>query len=494
MYDLANPAVEDLELAHFDGDFSMTIGGAAASAGEFLDVVNPATGEIIAKVPDCTAAQLDEAVAAARSAFPAWRATPLEERRAAVAKFAEVLAVHAQEFARLFTLEQGRPVAKAMEEIMGAAFWCKAVSDQEIPVIVNEDSPERRSETRHVPLGVVGGIVPWNFPMLLGVWKIAPALLTGNTIVIKPSPFTPLTMLKLAELMREHLPAGVFNVVTGGDRLGPWLTAHQGIDKISFTGSTATGRRVMESAASNLKRLTLELGGNDAAIVMPDVDVEQVAEKLFWAAFGNNGQICIATKRLYVHKDIYDAVAQALVDYAGKVKVGNGLEQGTDIGPVQNRVQFERVKDLIADARASGLKFLTGGDVPEESGGGYFLPVTIVDNPPEESRVVQEEAFGPVLPMLKFDDVDDVIARANASEYGLAGSVWSADLDKAVEIAGRLETGTVWINEAQYLMPWTPFGGHKQSGIGIENGQDGLLQYTNPQTISVRKDAHSAGA
>lgn len=477
-------------MASFDSDFTMTIDGKGVAAPGVIDVVNPATGAMIAQAPDCSAELLDLAVEAARRAFPGWRATPLKARRAAVAKFAEVLAAHAQEFARLFTLEQGRPVDKAAQEIMGAAFWCQTVSQQEIPVTVNEDNDERRSETRHVPIGVVGGIVPWNFPMLLGIWKIAPALLTGNTIVIKPSPFTPLTMLKLAELMREHLPAGVFNVVSGGDHLGPLLTAHPDIDKVSFTGSSATGRRVMESASASLKRLTLELGGNDAAIVMPDVDVEDVAEKLFWAAFGNSGQICIATKRMYVHKDIYDAVAQALVQYATKIKVGNGLEQGTDMGPIQNRVQFERVKDLISDAKSKGLNFLVGGEVPDSS--GYFVPVTIVDNPPEDSRVVQEEAFGPVLPLLKFDSVDDVVARANASEYGLAGSVWSADVDQAVDVAKRLETGTVWINETQYIMPWTPFGGHKQSGVGIENGVDGLLEYTNPQTISVRKIKASA--
>jgi len=478
-------------MVRFDGDFTMTIDGKAVTSPARIDVTNPSTETLVGQAPDCTEAQLDEAVAAARRAFPAWRATPIEQRRAAVAKFAEVLGAHAQQFARLFTLEQGRPVEKAAQEIMGAAFWCQTVSQQDIPVILNEDTPERRSETRHAPVGVVGGIVPWNFPVLLGVWKIAPALLTGNTVVIKPSPFTPLTMLKLAELMREHLPAGVFNVVSGGDQLGPWLTAHDGIDKVSFTGSTATGRRVMASAAANLKRITLELGGNDAAIVMPDVDAKDVAEKLFWAAFGNSGQICIATKRMYIHKDIYDAVASELVAYARKVKVGDGLEQGTDLGPIQNRIQFERVKDLIADARSTGLNFLLGGDVPE--GNGFFVPVSIIDNPPEDSRVVQEEAFGPVLPLLKFDDVDEVVARANASEYGLAGSIWSADVDAAAEIAARLETGTVWINETQYIMPWTPFGGHKQSGVGVENGSDGLLEYTNPQTISIAKPRAKAG-
>ncbi|MDG5498019.1 aldehyde dehydrogenase family protein [Niveispirillum sp. BGYR6] len=465
----------------------MTINGRAAETLATIDVINPATGDLVGCAPDCTIEQLDAAVAAARRAFPGWRATPIAERRAAVARVGEVLSTHADAFARLFTSEQGRPLAKVYEEILGAAFWCQTIANQDIPVEVNEDTPERRSETRYVPIGVVGGIVPWNFPILLGIWKIAPALLTGNTVVIKPSPFTPLCMLKLAELVRDHLPPGVFNVVSGGDALGPWMTAHPGIDKISFTGSTATGRRVMESAAANLKRLTLELGGNDAAIVLPDVDVATVAPQLFWSAFGNSGQICVATKRLYIHADIYDQMAAALVDCANSHKVGNGFDLEVALGPIQNRVQFNRVRDLIADARQSGLRFLTGGEVPD--GPGNFVPVTLVDNPPEDSRVVQEEAFGPVLPLLKFTDIDDVVARANASEYGLGGAVWSADEAKAAEIAARLDTGTVWINQPPYIMPWTPFGGHKQSGVGVENGLSGILEYTVPQTISIKRNA-----
>lgn len=484
-YARAKQSLEEREMTAFDRDFTMTIGGQPVPGGATIPVLNPATEETVAEAPDCSAAELDAAVAAARAAFPGWRATPIEQRRAAVAKIAEVISTNLDQFARLFTQEQGRPVGKATEELLGAAFWAASVAKQEIPVLVNEDTPDRRSETRRVPIGVVGGIVPWNFPMLLGVWKIAGALLSGNTLVIKPSPFTPLTMLKLGELMRPHLPAGVFNVVSGGDQLGPWMTAHPGIDKISFTGSTATGKRVMASAAANLKRVTLELGGNDAAIVLGDVDVAKVAEPLFWSAFGNNGQVCIATKRLYIHDSAYDALAAELTAIANRVKTGNGLEQGTDLGPVQNRAQYERVKALIADAQAEGLTFLAGGEVPE--GKGYFIPVTLVDNPPEDSRVVAEEAFGPVLPLIRFDDVEDVIARANNSDYGLAGSVWSADTDAALAIAERLDTGTVWINEAQHVTPWAPFGGHKQSGIGVENGTEGLLEYTNAQTISVRK-------
>jgi aldehyde dehydrogenase (NAD+) len=275
------------------------------------------------------------------------------------------------------------------------------------------------------------------------------------------------------------------NVVAGGDALGPWMTAHPDIDKISFTGSTQTGRRVMAGAAETLKRVTLELGGNDAAIVLPDVDVEKVAEQLFWAAFRNTGQICIATKRMYVHKDVYEPLKKALVDYAATVKMGDGAEQGVQLGPIQNKPQYQRVLDLIQDARDNGYQFLTGGE--PSAAPGYFLPITIIDNPPESSRIVQEEQFGPVLPLLRVDSIDEAIERANASEYGLGGSVWSADPDKALAVGARLQTGTVWINESQYLTPLASFAGHKQSGVGVENGLEGLLEYTNTQTIVVRR-------
>jgi aldehyde dehydrogenase (NAD+) len=258
------------------------------------------------------------------------------------------------------------------------------------------------------------------------------------------------------------------------------MTEHPDIDKISFTGSTATGRRVMASAAANLKRLTLELGGNDAAIVLDDVDVDGIAKPLFWAAFANNGQVCVAAKRIYVDDRVYDRVAAALAGIAREVRVGDG-SQGAQLGPVQNRAQFERVKALIAGTRAAGYSFLTGGEVADEP--GFFVPVTIVDNPPEGAAVVQEEAFGPVVPLIRFHDVDDAIARANASEYGLAGSVWSSDPDRAAAGAARLETGTVWINSAQNLTPYAAFAGRKQSGVGVENGIDGILEFTTPQTI-----------
>lgn len=467
------------------GEFAMTIGGQAVTGASQLDVVNPATEQVIARIPDCSRSQLDAAVAAARAAFPAWRATAPADRRAMLVKIGGVMKANAEELARLFTLEQGRPLDKARQEVLGAAYWCGAVARQELPVTVHEDGPARRVETRHVPLGVVGAIVPWNFPVMLAIWKLAPALLAGNCVVLKPSPFTPLTMLRLGELLRADMPPGVFNVVCGGDDLGPWMTGHEGIDKISFTGSTATGKRVMAGAAANLKRVTLELGGNDAAIVMPDVDVEKVAAPLFWSAFSNSGQLCIATKRLFIHDAIYDRLSAALADFARTLKVGDGMQPGTELGPLQNRRQFDRVRSMIDEARATGLRFLTGGEVPK--GTGYFIPVTLVDNPPDDSAVVAEEAFGPLLPLLRFHDVDEVVTRANASIYGLAGSVWTGDLAMGAAIAARLETGTVWVNEAHYLSPLVPFGGHKQSGIGIENGVDGLLEFTNAQTISIRK-------
>ncbi|WP_226015819.1 aldehyde dehydrogenase family protein [Novosphingobium sp. FKTRR1] len=468
----------------FDGPYRMLIGGELVAGSATFDVLNPATEEVIAQAPDATPADLDAAVAAARDAFPGWAATPIADRKAKLVALANAVWGNADAFARLLTSEQGKPHSEATGEVMGAGYWLQANTTLDLPETVNEDSDDRISITRHVPLGVVGAIAPWNFPMILAMFKVAPALLAGNTMVLKPSPFTPLTTLRFAELAKDILPAGVLNVVTGGDALGPWMTAHPGFDKISFTGSTQTGRRVMASAAPTLKRVTLELGGNDPAIVLPDVNVEKIAEQLFWAAFTNNGQICIATKRMYIHKDIYEPLRDAIVAYARTVKVGDGAEQGTQIGPINNKPQYERVLGLIEDAREKGYKFLLGGekaDVP-----GYFVPITILDNPPEDSRIVQEEQFGPVLPLIKFDDLDDVITKANATDYGLGASIWSADEDRAYDLAQRIQSGTVWVNETQHLSPLAAFGGVKQSGVGVEGGLEGLLEYTNAQTL-VRK-------
>lgn len=474
----------------FDADFTMTIGGqAVVGAGDFA-VLNPANEQAIGRAPDCSREQLDQAVAAARRAFPAWAATPYAERQAAVNAIAGVLSANLDPLMRLLTSEQGKPHADAMGDVGGGAYWCQAAATLEIPEQVVEDTAERWGITRHVPIGVVGAIAPWNFPIVLACFKLAPALLAGNTVVLKPSPFTPLTTLKLGELLRGVLPDGVLNVISGGDELGPWMTSHPGIDKISFTGSSATGRKVMASASATLKRVTLELGGNDAAIVLPDVDPATIAEQLFWAAFRNTGQICIATKRMYVHKDVYEPIKAALVEYAKTVKIGDGAEQGTQLGPIQNRLQYQRVLSLIEDAKEKGYDFLVGGETSEAP--GYFIPITILDNPPEDSRIVREEQFGPVLPLLKYDDLEDVIARANDTEYGLGASVWSSDEAAAIAIGARLQAGTVWINETQHISPLGAFGGHKQSGLGAEGALEGLLEYTNPQTTYVRKAATAA--
>jgi acyl-CoA reductase-like NAD-dependent aldehyde dehydrogenase len=469
--------------------FVMTIDGRSVATSRTLEVRNPATGEVFAEAPAADETDLNSAVAAATAAFPAWRDTPIAERKAALVKAADIIASEADALATLFTREQGRPLPGAQAEIAGAAMWLKATTMLDIPVDVTEDTPTRRIEVHHVPLGVVCGIVPWNFPVLLAAWKIGPALMAGNTLVLKPSPFTPLTTLRIAELIRDCFPAGVLNVICGGDELGPLMTAHPGFAKISFTGSTATGRRVMESAARDLKRITLELGGNDAAIIMPDVDVDAVADQLFEGAFHNTAQVCVATKRLFIHADIYDRLRDRLHQLIRETPVGDGAEQGNRYGPIQNEPQYRRVLALLDDARANGLTLLEGAAVPTA---GYFVPLTLVDNPPDDARVVVEEAFGPVLPLLKFTDIDDVVARANDTEYGLAGAVWSGDVGQALAIAHRLDTGTVWINQNLQSTPFTPLGGAKQSGFGQENGLPGLLEFTRPKAIYIPKPAAAA--
>lgn len=472
----------------FNSDYRMMINGQLVAGDASLDVINPATAKPFVACPRASAKELDAAVNAASEAFEMWKDVSVEERKSLLRKAGDLVMAHADQFASLFTKEQGRPVHLAKEEILGAGYWFHATAGLELPVDVTEDTDERRIEVHHVPLGVVCGIVPWNFPMLLASWKIAPALLTGNTVVVKPSPFTPLCTLKLGELLKDVFPPGVLNVISGGDELGPMMTAHKGFAKISFTGSTATGKKVMESAARDLKRVTLELGGNDAAIVLPDVDPAKVAEPLFAGAFSNTAQICVATKRLYVHDDIYEDVRDRMVALMKSATVGDGSEQGVQFGPIQNKAQFDRVSDLLQSAKDDGLTLLQAGPVNSE---GYFVPFTIVDNPPEDSRVVKEEAFGPILPMMRFSNVDDVIRKANNTEYGLAGAVWSSDIKKAVEVASRLETGTVWINQNLQSTPMTPLTGHKHSGVGSENGIYGLMEFTQPKAIYIPKSTSS---
>ena len=472
-------------------EYKNLIDGELITTSKWMNVVNPANENVIGKVPSCGEDELNRAVAAARRAFTAWSKTSLDERRAVLHTIADAIEANHDELFRLLTSEQGKPHAQAEMEIGGAPANIRAQAGLEFEDVINEDSEERLSRTRRVPVGVVGGIVPWNFPVLMAVQKIAPALLSGCTIVLKPSPFTPLTTLLIAELIADKVPAGVLNIITGEDSLGPLITAHPDIDKVTFTGSTATGKKIMEGASKDLKRITLELGGNDASIVLPDADVAKVAEQLFWASFSNAGQICVAAKRIYIHEDIYDELSAAIAEYAKTVKVGDGSEQGTGVGPIQNKKQFDRVCELIKDAKDNGYDFLLGGDV-DPSGTGYYVPISILDNPPEDARIVAEEQFGPVMPLMKFSTEEEVIERANNTEYGLAGAVWTNDPDKGVEIAEQLETGTVWVNEFLHVSPLAPFGGHKQSGFGVEYGMEGLKEFTYAQVITVKREAASA--
>jgi acyl-CoA reductase-like NAD-dependent aldehyde dehydrogenase len=350
---------------------------------------------------------------------------------------------------------------------------------------VLEENEQRRIELQFVPLGVAGIITPWNAPINLAAGPLVSALYTGNTVILKPSPYTPLCTLKLGELAGAHFPRGVINVLAGGDELGQWMTAHPGIDKIGFTGSVESGKAVMASAAQTLKRVTLELGGNDAAIVLEDVDVKAIAPKLFFASFVNSGQVCMAVKRIYAHASIYDALCDALAEQARSTRVGSGLDAATQLGPIQNRMQYDRVVGILEDTKRSGARILAGGEVPQ--GAGYFVPPTIVADIADDSRLVREEQFGPIIPVLKFTDEEDALRRANDTRYGLSGSVWSSDLERAAALAARMEVGTAWVNHHRATSATVPFGGAKESGIGRVYSEMGLKAYLEPRVVSVLK-------
>ncbi len=465
-------------------DFKLLINGALVDGYGTIPVLNPATEEVLAQCPNASEAQLDEAVDAAQAAFALWKNTSLEERRQKLGEIANAMDANQDELARILTEEQGKPLADAVGEVAGATLFFRYFQSLDLPVEILENSDTQRVEIHRNPLGVIGAIIPWNFPMILLAFKLPAARLAGNSIIIKPAPTTPLSALHLGRLIADIVPAGVVNILADNNDLGGKITAHPGISKISFTGSTGTGVKVMESAASTLKRTTLELGGNDAGIVMEDVNVDDVAPKIFDGAFGNNGQTCIAIKRVYAHESIYDDLVAQLAKLAGGVIVGNGLEEGTQLGPLQNKMQFEKVKDYIEDGRANGT-IVAGGDVPE--GKGYFIPPTIVRDIDDSSLLVSEEQFGPVLPIIKYSDVDDVIERANNSEYGLGGSVWSSDLDKAYDVAKKVDSGTIWVNKHADLQPHVPFGGIKISGIGTELGTEGLHEFTQRKVINIAK-------
>lgn len=471
----------------FDGPYYLSIAGELVATDAHFDVFNPATGQVFAKAPSGSPEQLEAAIAAAKDAFKTWSVLSYDQRQRYLDAYADALQEHRDELARLLTLEQGKPLKTMAEpEVDQAISWIRQIAARRIPVEIVEENDSHIVELHHTPLGVVGAITPWNFPVLLALWKVAPALITGNTMVIKPSPFTPLTTLRFGQIAQSVLPAGVLSVVSGSNELGPQMTAHPDIAKISFTGSTETGKHVIRSAAGTVKRLTMEMGGNDAAIVMPDADWQAIIPQLYWGAVGNSGQWCVGIKRLYVHSSYSNEFVAAFVEYAQQQVMGDGLDPNVTVGPVQNKIQYDKVRSFLDDIKANGYKVALGGEV-DESRPGYFIPVTVVDNPPESSMIVQQEQFGPIVPIIAYDDVDDVVARANDSPFGLGGSVWGRDTQAAVAVANRLETGMVWVNEIHTQGIDIPFGGHKQSGIGTEHGHEGRLLFTNPKTVLIKK-------
>ncbi|MGJ4900494.1 aldehyde dehydrogenase family protein [Bradyrhizobium sp. HKCCYLS2058] len=462
-------------------DYHLLIGGTLVPGAATMPVINPATEEVLAQCPRASETQLDQAVAAAKAAFPAWAATAIEERRRLIGKMADIIEANSGELARILTSEQGKPLTDASGEVLGMAAFFRYLATLELPMRVIESSGDRQVEAYRRPLGVVGAIIPWNYPLLILGFKLPPALLAGNTLVVKPAPTTPLSTLKFAELVKDVLPAGVLNVITDANDLGDRMTGHPDIRKISFTGSTATGQKVMASAAQTLKRITLELGGNDAGIVLDDVDPKTVAPGIFEGAFQNSGQVCLAIKRLYVHESVYDDICNELVAIAKNTVVDDGSKQGTKLGPLQNRMQYEKVKAFLDDAHKNG-KVIAGGAAMDRP--GYFIEPTIVRDIKEGSKLVDEEQFGPVLPVIKYSDPSDVIRRANGTSYGLGASVWSSDPKRAHEIATQIEAGTVWINKHLDMAPHIPFGGAKQSGIGTEFAEEGLAEFTQLQIIN----------
>lgn len=462
-------------------DYRLLIDGQMVEGDDSMEVVNPATEEVLARAPRASAAQLDQAVAAAKLAFPAWAERPITERRALILQIADRLEADAESFARLLTQEQGKPLTESTAEVAYTCAFIRHLASYDLPVKVIEDNDARLVQQYRRPLGVVGAIIPWNFPLLIVAFKLPLALLAGNTVVVKPSPTTPLTTLRLGAILADLLPAGVVNVITDQNDLGALLTAHKDVAKISFTGSTATGQKIMASAASTIKRLTLELGGNDAAIVLPGADPEKVAPGLFAGAFMNAGQVCLAIKRAYVHDSIYEEVCDRLAALAREAVVGDGLQQGTTIGPLQNRMQFDKVKGFLDQARRDG-RVVAGGEVVE--GRGYFIQPTIVADVKDGDQIVDEEQFGPILPVIRFDDVESALASANGLDLGLGGSVWGSDRDLNRHVAERMESGTVWINKHLEFGPNIPFGGVKQSGLGVEFAEEGLAEFTQIRVVN----------
>jgi acyl-CoA reductase-like NAD-dependent aldehyde dehydrogenase len=448
-------------------------------------IFDPATGGVVGEAPVHTVEDLERAVAAAQAAQPAWAALGHDARSAALLKAADAVERSAEELAQLLSREQGKPLngPNARFEVGACAAWLRATAATELKPEVVVDDGETYAELHYKPIGVVGAIGPWNWPMMITIWQIAPALRMGNTAVVKPSKMTPLSVLALIKVLNEELPENVLTVISGDREVGARLAEHPAIGKVMFTGSTAAGKAIIKSSADTIKRLTLELGGNDAGIVLPDADPKAIAEGLFWGAFINTGQTCAALKRLYVHDDIYDAVCEELTTVAAAMPMGVGLDENNVLGPLQNKAQYDIVANLVEAARDSGARILLGGN-PDPGQPGYFYPATLVADIDNDNPLVAEEQFGPALPIIRYSTIDQAIEYANALDVGLGASVWSPDLTAAREVAARIEAGTVWINKHGAVDPRVPFGGAKQSGYGLEFGVEGLKHLGVPQVIN----------
>ena len=467
------------DLTTFDGLL------AAITEPNGREILDPATGEVVGRTREGSPADIDAAVTEAAAAQPAWASRPVEERNDLLNQAADAIEASAEALAELLSREQGKPLngPNARFEVGACAAWLRANAAfaLEPEVLVDEDGTH--AELHYAPVGVVGAVGPWNWPMMISVWQFAPSLKMGNTVVLKPSEYTPLSVQALVAVVNQVLPADVLTVVPGDGNVGAALTDHDGVDKVMFTGSTATGQAIMRAAADNLARLTLELGGNDAGIVLEDADPKAIAADLFWGAFINTGQTCAAMKRLYVPDSLYDQVCEALVEVAGQMPMGVGLEEENVLGPLQNRQQYDIVAGLVQAAKDDGATILVGGD-PDEDQPGYFYPTTLVADIDNDNALVAEEQFGPVLPIVRYSDLNQAIVWANELEVGLGSSVWGTDLEECKKVAARLEAGSTWINKHGAVDPRVPFGGVKKSGYGLEFGLEGLKQVSVPHVIS----------
>lgn len=458
----------------------LLIDGALVEGELSLEITDPATGDVFATVARASRAQAEAAIAAAKRAQPTWDALGWDARSEGLLALADAMEQHRGAFIDTMVAEQGKPRREAADEVAYSIAFIRYFAGLRLPHKALGVSGGE-VELRHRPLGVVAGISPWNFPLLIPAAKIAPALLAGNTMVMKPAPTTPILTLMIGELAARILPAGVLNVITDRNELGDLLTSHPDIAKVTFTGSTATGRRIMASAAPTLKRLTLELGGNDAAIVLGDVDVEKTAERIFNAAFFNTGQACLAIKRVYVVDAIYDAFSEAVARRAREAIVGPGSDPSSRFGPLQNSQQFEKAKHFIGVAHRDG-RVIAGGTTVD--GPGYFVRPTVVRDIDDASELVAQEQFCPVLPIVRVADGEDALDRANRSDFGLGGSVWSGDAGRAKALAERMQSGTVWVNQHLNFGPEVPLAGAKQSGMGVEWTELGLAEFCQVNVIN----------